>query len=116
MGRKRPASSSPRKHQQMKVVEKEVSSDEEEEEDEEHYVQEGGITIPTRDGNVYIPPAPPAVCSTEIKGPRLIITHIDNENFKSYAGKQTLGPFHKVKNCTVTMTCPITSLWLCSLF
>ena len=27
---------------------------------------------------------------------RLMITHIDNFNFKSYAGKQTLGPFHKV--------------------
>ena len=27
--------------------------------------------------------------------PRLMITHIENENFKSYYGKQTLGPFHK---------------------
>ena len=27
---------------------------------------------------------------------RLMITHIVNENFKSYAGKQVLGPFHKV--------------------
>lgn len=27
---------------------------------------------------------------------RLIITHIENINFKSYAGKQVLGPFHKV--------------------
>merc|ERR1712168_1235517 len=26
---------------------------------------------------------------------RLIITHIENVNFKSYAGKQVLGPFHK---------------------
>ena len=26
---------------------------------------------------------------------RLIITHIVNENFKSYAGERTLGPFHK---------------------
>jgi hypothetical protein len=25
-----------------------------------------------------------------------MITHIVNENFKSYAGVQTLGPFHKV--------------------
>ena len=24
-----------------------------------------------------------------------MITHIENENFKSYYGKQTLGPFHK---------------------
>ena len=27
-------------------------------------------------------------------GPRLIISHIENENFKSYAGTQVLGPFH----------------------
>lgn len=27
---------------------------------------------------------------------RLMITHIVNEYFKSYAGKQVLGPFHKV--------------------
>ena len=27
---------------------------------------------------------------------RLMITKIVNENFKSYAGKQELGPFHKV--------------------
>lgn len=29
---------------------------------------------------------------------RLMITHIENVNFKSYAGKQVLGPFHKVRN------------------
>lgn len=29
---------------------------------------------------------------------RLMITNIVNENFKSYAGKKELGPFHKV-NC-----------------
>ena len=29
---------------------------------------------------------------------RLMITHIENVNFKSYAGKQVLGPFHKVCN------------------
>lgn len=31
-------------------------------------------------------------------GPRLVITYIVNENFKSYAGVKKLGPFHKVKN------------------
>ena len=31
-------------------------------------------------------------------GPRLVITHIVNENFKSYAGVKKLGPFHKVMN------------------
>eukprot|EP00058_Branchiostoma_floridae_P017967 XP_002603456.1 hypothetical protein BRAFLDRAFT_80430 [Branchiostoma floridae] len=34
-------------------------------------------------------------------GPRLIITHIVNENFKSYAGKKILGPFHKSFSCIV---------------
>jgi hypothetical protein len=53
---------------------------------------EGGLKI----GDIYIPPPPKPVCSNEIVGPRLIITHIENENFKSYAGKQVLGPFHKV--------------------
>ena len=30
--------------------------------------------------------------------PRLMITKIENHNFKSYAGTQVLGPFHKVCN------------------
>jgi hypothetical protein len=29
-------------------------------------------------------------------GKRLIITHMTLENFKSYAGVQHIGPFHKV--------------------
>ena len=29
---------------------------------------------------------------------RLVISNIENINFKSYAGKQVLGPFHKVRN------------------
>ncbi|XP_075232344.1 structural maintenance of chromosomes 4-like protein gluon [Lycorma delicatula] len=53
--------------------------------------EEGGIRV----GDIYIPPAPPAACSVETKGPRLVITKIEAENFKSYAGKQSLGPFHK---------------------
>jgi len=53
--------------------------------------EEGGIRI----GDIYIPPPPAPACTTESNGPRLIITHIDNINFKSYAGKQVLGPFHK---------------------
>lgn len=32
---------------------------------------------------------------------RLMISKIVNENFKSYAGKQELGPFHKVKSTVV---------------
>lgn len=44
-------------------------------------------------------PPPPCVFGVGGKGdPRLIITHIVNENFKSYAGRQVLGPFHKVND------------------
>ncbi|XP_058815599.1 structural maintenance of chromosomes protein 4 [Topomyia yanbarensis] len=53
--------------------------------------EEGG----TRVGGIYIPPPVPPYCSTECKGPRLIITNISNYNFKSYAGHVTLGPFHQ---------------------
>ncbi|XP_065224960.1 structural maintenance of chromosomes protein 4 isoform X2 [Planococcus citri] len=53
--------------------------------------EEGGIRI----DDIYIPPAPPPVCSYESNGPRLIITHIVNENFKSYAGRVVVGPFDK---------------------
>jgi len=54
--------------------------------------EEGGIRI----GDIYIPPPPKGIGAYGTDGPRLMITHIDNENFKSYAGKTTLGPFHKV--------------------
>ncbi|XP_038218077.1 structural maintenance of chromosomes protein 4 [Zerene cesonia] len=53
--------------------------------------EEGGMRI----GDIYIPPAPKPALSFDTTGPRLIITHIVNENFKSYAGVQKLGPFHK---------------------
>lgn len=43
---------------------------------------------------IYIPPPIPPYCSSESKGPRLIISHIMNENFKSYANIVNLGPFH----------------------
>ena len=35
--------------------------------------------------------------ATETSTARLMITKIVNENFKSYAGTQELGPFHKVR-------------------
>lgn len=54
--------------------------------------EEGGVRI----GDIYIPPAPKPALTFDTTGPRLIITHIVNDNFKSYAGVQTLGPFHKV--------------------
>jgi structural maintenance of chromosome 4 len=46
--------------------------------------------------NMIIPECPEPTMSTDSDAPRLIITKIDVENFKSYYGKQTLGPFHKV--------------------
>ena len=53
---------------------------------------DGGIHVGS---NVYIPPPPPPALTFDSDKPRLIITHIENENFKSYLGKQTLGPFQK---------------------
>lgn len=44
--------------------------------------------------DIYIPPPVKPYCSSESKGPRLIITDIYIEDFKSYAGKVRLGPFH----------------------
>lgn len=41
--------------------------------------------------------APPPV---EGPPPRLMITHMVNNNFKSYFGTQIVGPFHKVRMCT----------------
>ena len=82
------------------------NSDSEESDAEEYIEEEGGIKI----GDIYIPPAPPAVCSVESKGPRLVITHIENENFKSYAGRRVLGPFHKVSGATDIIVLTIISL------
>lgn len=72
------------------VVEEESSEDEIER--AEFSDEEGGIRI----DEIYIPPPPQNSCTSESYGPRLIITRIVNENFKSYAGQQILGPFHKV--------------------
>ncbi|XP_056354222.1 structural maintenance of chromosomes protein 4 isoform X2 [Oenanthe melanoleuca] len=48
-----------------------------------------------------IPPPPPPAMASEPGAPRLMITHIVNQNFKSYAGEQTLGPFHKRFSCII---------------
>ena len=65
------------------------------EEDEEDH-EEGGYMI----GDVYIPPPPPPPSfSGEETGKRILITHITNIDFKSYAGEKVLGPFHKVSAC-----------------
>ena len=68
------------------IVDEEIDDGEDEEESDA-----GGIRI----GDIYIPPPPTPACTMESNGPRLVITYIDNINFKSYAGKQVLGPFHK---------------------
>lgn len=48
-------------------------------------------------GDIYIPPPPaPPAYSGEDTGIRLVVTQIENINFKSYANRQILGPFHKV--------------------
>lgn len=73
-----------------KEKEKDVAEDVPMEEDEEEE-EEGGIRI----GDIYLPPPPPPACTFDSNGPRLIITHIENEYFKSYAGRTVLGPFHK---------------------
>uniref|UniRef100_A0A8C9TQD3 Structural maintenance of chromosomes protein 4 n=1 Tax=Scleropages formosus TaxID=113540 RepID=A0A8C9TQD3_SCLFO len=39
--------------------------------------------------------------TNEPGAPRLMITHIVNHNFKSYAGEQVLGPFHKRFSCII---------------
>ncbi|XP_030071889.1 structural maintenance of chromosomes protein 4 isoform X2 [Microcaecilia unicolor] len=48
-----------------------------------------------------IPPPPPPAMTNEVGAPRLMITHIVNQNFKSYAGVQILGPFHKRFSCII---------------
>ena len=58
---------------------------------EEYRDEDGGIRI----DDIYIGPPPPPSLTFETEGPRLVISHIENENFKSYAGLQVLGPFHK---------------------
>lgn len=37
--------------------------------------------------------------------PRLVIQRLELENFKSYAGVQHIGPFHKVGSCVVQVLC-----------
>merc|ERR1712012_1130255 len=53
--------------------------------------EDGGIHV---DG-IYIPPPPLPALTFDSTEPRLVITHIDNYNFKSYYGPVKLGPFHK---------------------
>lgn len=55
--------------------------------------ENGGLRI---DEEIYIPPPVKDFCEVDSTGPRLIITQIINENFKSYFGTHMIGPFHKV--------------------
>ncbi|NXY20114.1 SMC4 protein, partial [Atrichornis clamosus] len=48
-----------------------------------------------------IPPPPPQAMTNEPGAPRLMIHHIVIQNFKSYAGEKTLGPFHKRFSCII---------------
>ncbi|NP_001027927.1 structural maintenance of chromosomes protein 4 [Takifugu rubripes] len=48
-----------------------------------------------------IPAPPPPAMTNEAGAPRLMITHLVNRNFKSYAGEQILGPFHKRFSCII---------------
>lgn len=41
------------------------------------------------------------------RGPRLFIREMVMKNFKSYAGEQRVGPFHKVRVCSQKWNCPI---------
>lgn len=60
-----------------------------------------------------IPPPPPPAMSSEPGAPRLMITHIVNRNFKSYAGEQILGPFHKVQPSVLMSLCLISKQVFC---
>lgn len=50
--------------------------------------------------DIYLPLAPKTNSNISV-GERLIIETIDVINFKSYGGKNTLGPFHKCFNAIV---------------
>ncbi|XP_041483020.1 structural maintenance of chromosomes protein 4-like [Lytechinus variegatus] len=58
---------------------------------------EGEVESQPMDTNESIPQEP----STPTAQPRLMITQIVTENFKSYAGKVVLGPFHKSFSCII---------------
>lgn len=48
--------------------------------------------------NMEIPEKPAHTMSNDPDAPRLIITKIVVNNFKSYYGEKVLGPFHKVSS------------------
>ncbi|XP_030750331.1 structural maintenance of chromosomes protein 4 [Sitophilus oryzae] len=81
------------KRQSIPIEEGQVFSD-----DEELY---GSDDEGTRIDGIYIPPATKPTLSFDPTGPRLMITKIYNNFFKSYAENIVLGPFHKCFNAIV---------------
>uniref|UniRef100_A0A1A8IT34 Structural maintenance of chromosomes protein n=2 Tax=Nothobranchius kuhntae TaxID=321403 RepID=A0A1A8IT34_NOTKU len=66
--------------------------------------EEAAETVDTRSLDEIlgsIPPPPPPAMTNEPGAQRLMITHLVNRNFKSYAGEQILGPFHKRFSCII---------------
>ncbi len=63
------------------------------EDNNETLVPENGAT---NDCEMAQPEADEAQTNEKAKTERLMIHKMVNENFKSYAGTQELGPFHKV--------------------
>lgn len=61
--------------------------------------EEGGLRV---DDEIYFPPPPTTFHEVDTNGPRLMISKIVNKNFKSYAGIQVVGSFHKV-NISITV-------------
>lgn len=47
---------------------------------------------------MVIPEPAAPIMNQDGTGARLMITHIVNENFKSYYGRHIIGPFHKVRH------------------
>ncbi|CAG0921515.1 unnamed protein product [Notodromas monacha] len=60
------------------------------EEEEEFEMEEGGQMIE----GVYVPPPSKPALTLKPDGPRLMITSVHSENFRSYGGVHHLGPLH----------------------
>lgn len=56
-------------------------------------------------GPISIPPPPVPVQAADSTGPRLMISQIVTENFKSYGGMRVMGPFHKNFTCIIGQYC-----------
>ncbi|CAH0386947.1 unnamed protein product [Bemisia tabaci] len=95
---KLPGESSSSKAKKPKLPEPDPESESGSENEDWQDDEDGGIRV----AGIYIPPPIKPACTSENTGEaRLIITHIVNENFKSYAGKEVLGPFHKSFTCII---------------